>query len=423
MSFLFHKFACMVQEKKKINSYLLDLRKTKYYNCSKSSFMNRSDIYLLTVVISYLSFTFSVSGQECKSKMEPDISNVIQKEIEFVPESGWKLYDVFSDEFNINSSSPDLNKWYLNNNVCSPPTYTVAYYRNDNLPVIDGKLNMIIRQQSLPYSCEGINYYYSVGSMTSKTKLHYGYVESLVTFPDDNDWRFAFFLFSSGPWGNPTYYDEIDIIEFDQRNTKNVFTHSLHYNDHDLTTMKNVWCHDFFNENHAGKTYLFAVEWLPMEVHWFINGQIVFSKKFTDNLSWINEVTDDNEFACPEYAYPHPEVIYISGGPTKVPSDLSMHYEIDYIHTYKLEQGFDLYWPLAFNEQDLDLFKVHKNLHLGGDGKTFVVSASASHRLTVWATESIILDKGFCTEPSTQFTARTIFTHEDLYNQPTYPKD
>ena len=94
---------------------------------------------------------------------------------------------------------------------------------------------------------------------------------------------------------------------------------------------------------------------------------------------------------------------------------LSEYFEIDYYRTYKLQEGFNYqYWPNSFSVLDSDLFKVNKSLKLGGDISHTAIIPSGEN-ITVWAKESIILDKGFTLNPNTIFNARVIKTDAELF--------
>jgi len=89
-------------------------------------------------------------------------------------------------------------------------------------------------------------------------------------------------------------------------------------------------------------------------------------------------------------------------------------FTVFYLRSYKLREGYaSEYWPSAFSMTDPYIFRVHQSLRLGGVGHTAIIPADEN--ITVWARDSILLDKGFQVSGGTQFTARTIVTQDSLF--------
>ena len=87
---------------------------------------------------------------------------------------------------------------------------------------------------------------------------------------------------------------------------------------------------------------------------------------------------------------------------------------VDYLRTYKLQQANNAdYYPLSFDLNDPDLFKVHKTIHLGGAGHS--ADIYPSYNMTLWATDEMTFESGFTVYPSTQFSARVIKTQPELF--------
>jgi hypothetical protein len=97
-------------------------------------------------------------------------------------------------------------------------------------------------------------------------------------------------------------------------------------------------------------------------------------------------------------------------------ADLSGDFIINHVRSYKLQEGNPgEYWPGSFNLTDPDMFKVHHSIRLGGDQGHSAIIAPGND-ITLWASDCIIMDKGFTVLPGSQFVARTILTDAQLYN-------
>lgn len=368
-------------------------------------------------------FFLNAHAQNCPSWNESTGFHILNA-IDTAHETGWIKFHAFSDEFE--GSTINGNKWHVNNTPTCQEKYD-AVDLPQSVSQSNGKIHVSLTKLATPVPCtaeDTIERYYtwSKGYFKSVYPLHYGYLEALITFPNFEKFRSAFWLFSAyGDTSNPNHwYDEIDGYEIDLRDQDNHFTHSIYYH------RKNPFLYktdrhfiDTLNESHLGKTYLMGIEWLPSEINWYINGDCVFSQKFTTSTDLIDlDGRSPTEFTCINLPDIHAIKLWFSTGIFKAPADQfdGTLYDVDYIHMYKLQPGDSVYHPAFFDMSDAKLFKVNGKLTLGGEGYSAFIVPANSKKNTFWATNEIVLDKGFETAPGAKFTARVIRDHPDLYN-------
>ena len=96
-------------------------------------------------------------------------------------------------------------------------------------------------------------------------------------------------------------------------------------------------------------------------------------------------------------------------------NNYSQHYEVDYVRSYKLQQGINgLYWPGTIGISDPNISKVHRDIQLGGDNNHLGYFPSGT-KLNFWATNSITLDKGVEIPSGDGITLRIVQTDPDCY--------
>lgn len=372
----------------------------------------------LLVLLSLISYS-----QDCPYWTNSSVTHNINL-IDTAHQTGWIKYNAFSDEFL--GDEIDVNKWYVN----PTPTCLNKYAAVDlpeNVSQSNGKIHVSLHKLASPIECTPDTngprlYSWSQGYFVSANPFHYGYLEALITFPNFDKFRSSFWLFTSH--GNPSdldhWYNEIDGYELDKDDHVDLFTHSIYLHGRRPGYFEtNSYCIDSVDQSHLQRTYLIGIEWLPMEVNWYINGDCVFSQKFTSSIELFNiDPGNSTEFACIDFADFHPIKLWFSTGIFREPSDQydGKFYDVDYIHGYKLQRGESEYHPVIFDMNNPSLFKVHDTLTLGGGGYSpFIVPANGK-RNTFWASGEIILDIGFETEPGARFSARVISIHDALFN-------
>lgn len=339
--------------------------------------------------------------------------------------TGWIEYAPFTDEFD----SLDNTKWVIINDTHSMSPN--AYFSNsiDNVDTINGKLLLKAKMLSSPYLIGGNFYNYSSGYICSIDTIRYGYIEMKCKLPSNIALAPCFWL--CGIKGQNSYpfngyeYDEIDVFELflpdnnfdtDIEDIDKSLMHNFYHNlDGPLTTKSCLRQKISFTNSFLNQDIIFAVEWLPEEIHYYVNGHITKSVKYADmNSGWVH---NDSDFTCTNFLNAIGQRFQISLSVNRLIEtypDVSQAFEIDYVRSYKLEEGFDYeYWPSSFSMSDPNMFKVHKSIRLGGNGHTATIPQNEN--ITIWATDGIVLDNGFTVVGNTIFTARNIAT-TNLFN-------
>ncbi|MDR2083647.1 MAG: family 16 glycosylhydrolase [Bacteroidales bacterium] len=345
------------------------------------------------------------------------MANVKNYKYETFPEdiipltSGWIKSDKYSDEFN----SFDNTKWRKMNDFAHSmsPYAAFKYY---NVDINDGYLELSIKQEDPPLwlgiwydTVNRINYYYSSGYGEMIDAIRYGYLEISCYLPNSEILRPCFWLWGS----NGLEYDEIDVFErpgtiVDNKIDQN-FNHNLN-----KPSQSHVWQSLEYDRNMFGIWATFAVEWLPNEITFFINGNITSRIVHTDNEGMIS---NNNIFTCVDIDNAIRQKIQLSYSLVDTITDLSLlneTFKVDYVRSYKLKEGFNYeYWPMSFSMSDPHIFKVHKKLRLGGTGHT--ANINTSENITLWAKEEIVFEQGFEVSANTKFTVRVIETDPELF--------
>jgi len=327
--------------------------------------------------------------------------------------SGWEYFDEFSDEFS--GTSLDLSKWRIFNNFCHGMS-PMAYFKNssDNIFVENDTLKLRAKHESNSYQCEGKSYNYSSGYIGSINTFQYGYVEIKCFLPTDIALNPCFWFFGD----NGENYDEIDVFEklLDPPSNEVMmqnFYHDLYYPD----TSKLLQLLDF-NQNFVGVESIYAIEWLPYELNYYLNGNLTSAVRYTTNPDYYSST--QSQYTCADYINAIPQWLQLSlslNTWVNPNSNLFAGFDILYVKSYKLVKGFDYeFWPISFSMTNQDMFKVHKSVRLGGTHHSAVIPSGEN--ITMWATDGIVLDKGFLLSGNTEFTARVIVTHDSLFYDP-----
>ena len=338
--------------------------------------------------------------------------------------TGWVLDPTSSDEFDGNSI--DLTKWEIYNKfVHSDRVHTADM--SYNVAVDSGCLVLTMKKETDTLWCQiwdsgdRFPYVYSSGRVRTKEPVHYGYCEVLCYLPNSERQRPCYWF-----WGNERpyagasekQYDEIDVFERITSNPQNILQQNV-YRDLKKPTQSRVGSNITFNQAPNGIWATFAVEWLPKEISFYINGKMTSRIIHTDAEHLI---TDNSVYTCANIDYAIPQKIELSytllvaGGIDPIPDRINEKFKIAHVRTYKLKKGYSgQYWPTTFNVNDQHIFKVNNKLKLGGAGHTALINAS---NITLWAEKEMVFDTGFEVPAGKTFTARVITTHPDLfYNQ------
>lgn len=295
-----------------------------------------------------------------------------------------------------------------------------AYFSNDNYNchLENGALELKAKLLSNTVSCSfststctvTLDYPYSSGYVYSQNKIRYGYLEILCDLPTNLGLNPCFWLYGNSPSGKD---DEIDVFEKDLfDNANNILLENV-YGGAAYPPKRNLAQKITFTSPFVGNERVFAVEWLPEEIHFYINGELISSVKYTSDSS---EVDTRNPFTCNDFRYAEPMQILLSLSvnsfiiPNSNPTEA---WKIKYVKSFKLlDGGSTNYWPNSFSMNDRALMQVNKSLRLGGDGKTAIIPSNVN--VTGWAKDSVVLYKGFVAN-NTMFTARVIKVQPELY--------
>ncbi len=339
--------------------------------------------------------------------------------------TGWVLNPETSEEFNgyiLNSSN-----WEVGDNLCHAMSPD-AYFRDnsDNIYVNNGSLKLKVTGVN-PVECtyEDENkhlitrsYEYASGWIQSVRNIHYGYIEMRCYLPNDNS-LYPCFWMVGGIWQgqNLIGYDEIDVFERKLYSIDVARLLQNFYHDTGLSSWNKLSHSLQYPQNCLGNYYVFAVEWLPEEINFIINGDVTSSIRYTDNHNLFQN-EGSSYFACTDFLYAIPQKLQVSLSFRRFTPDpnIGLPYEVDYIRCYKLMKSniSGTYAPNAYNYSDPEMFRVHNDILLGGDGRIFTIPGSNTD-VTFWGENSVILDAGFTLHSYAEFAARTIKTDNDLF--------
>ncbi len=346
--------------------------------------------------------------------------------------TGWISNPFFSDEFSGNFI--DRNKWVVWNYNCHGMSqFAIFLDRRQNVWINNDTLHLkIIKEPVDSFACvfnDSLQYLkFSSGGINSKYRIRYGYIAIGAVFPNEPKINPA--IWTEGSHYNGIGFDEKDEMDLFESipappiPTNKEFRQNYGHNmfiDYTNGTSQYI----SFNQPYPNRSMEFAVEWLPTEIHYLINGHISLSLKYADTCFVINQSNKRvSEFTCIDMLTALPQNIILSLAlPNAYDSmGIDQDFKIAYVHSYKLVDGCTAceYWPYNFLLTDSDLFKVNYAIKLGGDQYHIAVIPD-NRDITLWATNYILLDKGFTIYSGSKFTARTIKTDPEIFNmsQPT----
>ena len=386
----------------------------------------------LTFIMVILFISIKIFSQNCSretrelDEMEP---------INAAKESGWVFWPETSDEFN--DSTLDRSKWDVSGQDSGFYCHGMspyAYFKDDTSVVRlqNGRLILKCKPDST-IICDSNEYHYSSGYILSKEAssggplFHFGLIQLKCKFPNEVGLEPCFWT-TGGVWpGNyMTRYDEIDVIEkIMQLGSNKTFRQSLvrwiFPEDTDTIKTTQVECRQLlYPTPYTGIEFIITLEWLPTEINFYMNGHWTNTYKYTTDPSAISPIyyqgTRSN-FTCVDFTYACKQGIQLSLSLTDPnPVDLTKGFEVDWIRSYKLVQGVETYWPTNVSLADPELTRVHNTVKFGGALHNGTIPANCT--INVWASNSIILDKGFTLQPNCTFELRRIDTHEDLLVSP-----
>ncbi|MCK9424341.1 MAG: hypothetical protein M0Q38_17290 [Bacteroidales bacterium] len=343
---------------------------------------------------------------------------------------GWSFWSPTSDEFN--SATLDRNKWDVagQDGLYCHSMSPYAYFRDDTSVVHLGNGRLILKcKPDMPYFCYGHYHHYSSGYIMSKHPnsggplFHFGLIQLKCKFPNEVSLEPCFWTYGAvWPANYMTRSDEIDVIEkIVQLISNTIFRQTTirwtFPNPPDQSYITSIECKQLKHPiPYTGTDFVITLEWLPTEINFYMNGHWTNTYKFTSDLSALSPYDypgPHSEFTCVDFTYACKQGIQLSLSLTSDnPVNLSEGFEIDWIRSYKLVQGVSTYWPTTVSLSDPEISTVHSTITFGGTNHNGDIPAN--NNITVWATNSITLDKGFILQPNCTFEMRRIDTDPDL---------
>lgn len=246
--------------------------------------------------------------------------------------------------------------------------------------------------------------FYTSGNLQTTTKFLYGYFEIRCSLPIHKGSFPAFWL-----WGAGTdYYNEIDIFEY---------SHGISYVNHNKQFTCGIYCDNTHpapsnsfvpisqarvnpilpnDSDDLTHFHVFACEWLPNRVSWYVDGNVINEYTNYDSIPH-HEMTLKVNYAIDNYAVSQEPV-----SPTWFGND---EMTIDYIKVYQLKTDCndDV---LISNAQDLTDFQpsVKRSIVIEPSSE-FAVPQNTD--INMRAVESIVIDKGFTIPQGVKITMQT----------------
>lgn len=243
---------------------------------------------------------------------------------------------VWSDEFN--GTSLDASNWtpdigdgcpYL----CGWGNNELQYYRAENVTVSGGNLVLTTLAQSFGGRS------YTSGKVTTRNKqtFLYGRIEMRAKIPTGGGMWPAFWMMPQDDvYGGWAASGEIDIME--SANATTSVGGTLHYGGSYPYNTSSGGSYSLGGANFAGDFHIYAVEWEPDEMRWFVDGVLFLTKT---SAQWFSDGAPGNPRA------PFDQEFYILlnaaiGGyytgctsPGCITASLPQQYLIDYVRVYE----------------------------------------------------------------------------------------
>lgn len=190
---------------------------------------------------------------------------------------------VWSDEFDgttLNSSNWNISTGNGCPGLCGYGNNELQSYEAANLTVSGGTLKILAKQQNVG----GANY--SSGKVTSKDlrKFTYGRYEARIKLPKgDGLWPAFWMLSNNEPYGTWPKSGEIDIMEYVASNNNQTLGY-IHYGNFWPNNQNQGKKYTVSNTNLSDAFHVFAIEWEPNIIRWYIDG-VLFSTKINTDLA------------------------------------------------------------------------------------------------------------------------------------------
>jgi beta-glucanase (GH16 family) len=193
------------------------------------------------------------------------------------PRAGMQL--IFEDDFN--ASELDAAKWmpcypWENGGCTNDGNHEMEWYLPGNVDLADGLLRLRADKQEVT-APDGRTFPYTSGMVSSFKRFDftYGYIEMRAKMPAGKGMWPAFWLLPSTEEWPP----EIDILEVLGHQTNVVYT-TLHYKLEGQPHLSIGSSYE--SEDFAADFHIFAADWRPGEITWFVDGNPVY--RVTNNI-------------------------------------------------------------------------------------------------------------------------------------------
>jgi beta-glucanase (GH16 family) len=189
---------------------------------------------------------------------------------------------VWSDEFNGTTLSATNWNTYVGNgcaeSLCSFGNNELQSYQAANLTISGGTLKILAKQENIN------DRNYSSGKITSKdlAKFTYGRYEARIKLPKgDGLWPAFWMLSNNEPYGTWPQSGEIDIMEYVATNNDETLGY-IHYGALYPNNKNQGKKYKVSNTNLSDDFHVFAIEWEPNIIRWYIDGVLFSTKTNTD---------------------------------------------------------------------------------------------------------------------------------------------
>lgn len=235
------------------------------------------------------------------------------------PEHGtWEPITALTDEFN--SNLLDNTKWHDHNPAWKGRK--PALFLPENVSVKDGMLCLEAKAETVPDAPEGYHSF-TTASVKAKSLVRYGYFEIRAKLMNAGVCN-AFWFYDA----TPDMWTEIDVFEIGggvtgKEKTDHTNVHVFHTPDYKGTTENHISDSIAWESptNLADDFHVYALEWDKEEIKWYVDGEIIRTKK---NEYWHQPLylVFDAETMPDWFGLPDPK-------------DLPAAFQIDYVRSWK----------------------------------------------------------------------------------------
>lgn len=243
---------------------------------------------------------------------------------------------VWNDEFNGDTLDGDKWSYDIGNGKDGWGNQELQYYRQDNVRVNGGKLQIMARYENYDM------YSYTSGKIHSRGKFSraYGRFEAKIKLPKGTGiWPAFWMMPQDNVYGGWPHSGEIDIMEARGR-LPNQVSGALHFNYPEIIkTGKGMLPSD----SDISDWHVYALEWTPDRIEMFVDGR---SYLYAKSDSWSTVDEDGNPVAGQSAPFDQPFYLILNlavGGKFDEhrkpdPSSFGALMEVDYVRVYSLDK-------------------------------------------------------------------------------------